>query len=90
MNSVYNFFMAPKDKFHLVLKILLPGFIFCFLFYYFKSLLIQPYAPLLETPFTTQLVYFVIIMVLMMHLQNLDLIYNMVATYPEDSFFFRL
>ena len=51
MNSVYNFFMAPKDKFHLVLKILLPGFIFCFLFYYFKSLLIQPYAPLLETPF---------------------------------------
>ena len=51
MNSVYNFFMAPKDKFHLVLKILLPGFIFCFLFYYFKSLLIHPYAPLLETPF---------------------------------------
>ena len=51
MISVYNFFMAPKDKFHLVLKILLPGFIFCFLFYYFKSLLIQPYAPLLETPF---------------------------------------
>ena len=43
--------MAPKDKFNLVLKILLPGFIFCFLFYYFKSLLVQPYAPLLETPF---------------------------------------
>ena len=90
MISVYNFFMAPKDKFHLVLKILLPGFIFCFLFYYFKSLLIQPYAPLLETPFHHPVSVFCDYYGFNDAFSNLDLIYNMVATYPEDSFFYKL
>jgi len=47
----YNIIVTPKEKFNFVLKILITGFIFCFLFYYFKSLLIRPYSPILESPF---------------------------------------
>ena len=50
MISVYNFFMAQRINFILFLRYYYKA-LSLFLVLLFKSLLIQPYAPLLEAPF---------------------------------------